>query len=135
MVIIDPTLSFTCKMTNDFQFFWIFIFSPWLSMNLNIVLLTSDTALSFAHILKLEAFGDIFFPVVLKFLIEIELLSNKIFPPMIRSTDVRNVLKCSPGPELQDGESNILKIVSNFFRSKIFKMFNFFSLNLPYFII
>ena len=85
-----------------------------------------DTALSYAHISKLEALGDIFFPAVLKFLFEIELLSIKIFPPMIRSTDVRNVLKCSPGPELQDGESNRMKIVSNFFRSKFFKMLNFF---------
>ena len=35
-------------------------------MNLNIVVLTSDTSLSFAHILKLEALGDIFFSSRLK---------------------------------------------------------------------
>ena len=68
-------------------------------MNLDIVYETSVTGLSFAHNQKMEALGGIFFPVILKFLIQIELRSIQKFPPMVKVTNVRNALKriSSPG--------------------------------------
>ena len=89
-------------------------------------LIRIDLPIQYAHILKLKALGDIFFPVDSKFAVKIELFSIENFSFKIYSTDARVTSKCSSTPKLKEAKKISLKNSHVNFYSKNSKMFNFF---------
>ena len=123
---IDPSLSFACEMTKKFQIFRIFVCSPWLSMNLNIVSINKDLTPMIEHILRLEAFGDKFFPADLKFWNEVRLVWNGNFSVMVTWWSLNTTWNVARAQGIKMLKPFCKRLASYFFIPKFSKISIFF---------